>query len=116
MKLRLTLYIALSFVVVTAPAFAKEPYCKPCPLSCEDLEFGRKDCANLKSRDGVCCVQLSKDALKLVQAQDAALETQKPQETCPSGFKPSEQKCSNAERKNGCKDIRLPSGLGCVKR
>ncbi|MCB0332130.1 MAG: hypothetical protein KDD55_01455 [Bdellovibrionales bacterium] len=37
-------------------------------------------------------------------------------ETCPPGFYPSEQKCSNKERKAGCKDIRLPSGLGCVHR
>ncbi len=35
---------------------------------------------------------------------------------CPSGFSPSEQKCSPAERRNGCRDIRLPSGLGCVDR
>lgn len=37
-------------------------------------------------------------------------------ERCPSGFSPSEQKCSKEERKRGCKDMRLPSGLGCVKR
>jgi hypothetical protein len=38
------------------------------------------------------------------------------QASCPPGFSPSENKCSNKERKNGCKDIRLPSGLGCVRR
>lgn len=37
-------------------------------------------------------------------------------ESCPPGFSPSEQKCSPQERKHGCKDIRLPGGLGCVKR
>jgi hypothetical protein len=37
-------------------------------------------------------------------------------EHCPSGFSPSEQKCSPEERRRGCKDIRLPGGLGCVKR
>lgn len=37
-------------------------------------------------------------------------------ERCPSGFSPSERKCSSKERKRGCKDMRLPGGLGCVKR
>ncbi len=37
-------------------------------------------------------------------------------ESCPPGFSPSERKCTNDERRRGCKDIRLPSGLGCVKR
>ena len=39
-----------------------------------------------------------------------------PRETCPSGFSPSERKCTPEERKRGCKDMRLPGGLGCVKR
>ena len=38
------------------------------------------------------------------------------QEQCPPGFQPSERKCTDAERKKGCKDIRLNSGLGCVHR
>lgn len=37
-------------------------------------------------------------------------------EHCPSGYTPSEQKCSQEERRRGCKDIRLPGGLGCVRR
>lgn len=39
-----------------------------------------------------------------------------PVERCPSGFSPSERKCSKEERKRGCKDMRLPGGLGCVSR
>lgn len=35
---------------------------------------------------------------------------------CPRGFSPSENKCSTEERRRGCKDIRMPSGLGCVHR
>ena len=35
---------------------------------------------------------------------------------CPPGFSPSERKCTAQERKRGCKDIRLNSGLGCVHR
>lgn len=35
---------------------------------------------------------------------------------CPSGFSPSEVKCSPEERRRGCRDMRMPSGLGCVSR
>jgi hypothetical protein len=38
------------------------------------------------------------------------------QDRCPPGFSPSENKCSQDERRRGCRDIRLPSGLGCVSR
>lgn len=37
-------------------------------------------------------------------------------ERCPPGFSPSEQKCSREERRRGCRDMRLPGGLGCVSR
>jgi hypothetical protein len=37
-------------------------------------------------------------------------------ESCPGGFRPSEQKCSPQERRKGCQDMRLPGGLGCVRR
>ena len=37
-------------------------------------------------------------------------------ESCPSGFSPSERKCTSDERRHGCRDIRLPGGLGCVSR
>lgn len=37
-------------------------------------------------------------------------------ENCPPGFSPSERKCTNDERRRGCRDIRLPNGLGCVSR
>lgn len=33
------------------------------------------------------------------------------QETCPSGFRPG--RCGDNERRSGCKDMRLPGGLGC---
>jgi len=45
-----------------------------------------------------------------------AEERRRREEHCPSGFSPSERKCSNDERRHGCQDIRLPSGLGCVRR
>ena len=37
-------------------------------------------------------------------------------ERCPAGFSPSEQKCTQDERRRGCRDMRLPGGLGCVDR
>ena len=39
-----------------------------------------------------------------------------PQEHCPSGYSPRERSCSPDERKHGCSDIRLSSGMGCVRR
>lgn len=42
--------------------------------------------------------------------------TQPREDRCPAGFSPSEQKCTQEERRRGCKDMRLPSGLGCVHR
>lgn len=49
------------------------------------------------------------------QREQLERERRRP-EVCPSGFSPSEQKCSPEERQRGCKDIRLPGGLGCVRR
>jgi hypothetical protein len=40
----------------------------------------------------------------------------RPVEHCPAGFSPSENKCSREERRRGCQDMRLPGGLGCVRR
>lgn len=57
---------------------------------------------------------------RLEEARDALQRRPPPPQPqadrCPSGFSPSEQKCSSEERKRGCKDVRLPSGLGCVRR
>lgn len=39
-----------------------------------------------------------------------------PADRCPSGFSPSERKCTPEERRRGCRDMRMPSGLGCVDR
>lgn len=36
------------------------------------------------------------------------------QDHCPPGFSPRERSCSPEERKHGCHDIRLNSGMGCV--
>ena len=54
--------------------------------------------------------------LERQRAEEEARRRRPPEERCPSGFHPSEQKCTPQERKKGCKDMRLPGGLGCVNR
>lgn len=34
-------------------------------------------------------------------------------ETCPAGFEPGNHRCSNEERRKGCKDMRMPGGTTC---
>lgn len=37
-------------------------------------------------------------------------------EECPAGYEESEEKCTPEERENGCRDVRLDNGKGCVDR
>ncbi len=37
-------------------------------------------------------------------------------EECPAGFEESEESCTPEEREDGCRDIRLDNGTGCVDR
>lgn len=39
-----------------------------------------------------------------------------PVERCPSGFEPGKHRCSDAERRKGCKDMRMPGGTTCNSR
>lgn len=52
----------------------------------------------------------------VVQSAFAAEEETDEDEECPAGFEESEEKCTPEERENGCKDIRLDNGKGCVDR
>jgi hypothetical protein len=38
------------------------------------------------------------------------------EEQCPEGFEESEERCTPEEREEGCRDIRLDNGKGCVDR
>jgi hypothetical protein len=38
------------------------------------------------------------------------------QDRCPPGFEPGNHRCTESERKRGCKDMRGPSGLTCNSR
>lgn len=41
---------------------------------------------------------------------------QRQQDHCPAGFHETNRKCSDNERRHGCKDIKTPSGLRCINR
>ncbi len=98
------------------------PHCRTCPFDCEDLglEEGDKDCSDMPDSGDACCVDLSKKGRDLALAQDdvndVADEDEDEDEECPAGFEKSEQRCTAEERLEGCKDIRLDDGQGCVSR
>ena len=54
------------------------------------------------------------DELSLIAP--AWAEEEEDEEECPAGFEESEDRCTEEERENGCKDIRLDNGKGCVSR
>lgn len=116
---------AVSVGVIGASGASATPHCQPCPYSCYDLNLGDKDCSEITRSGNLCCVDLTRKGLELAQELERARAQQgggnRPgrgdsSERCPAGFQPSEQKCSPDERRRGCKDIRLPNGLGCVRR
>jgi hypothetical protein len=115
------LFIGTIFGFIAESAFAT-PYCSRCPYSCSDLGLGRKDCSEIEASGRSCCVDLTQRGLDVARAfenRDNSRDQQRPrrdEERCPAGFSPSERKCSPDERRRGCKDIRLNSGLGCVSR
>jgi hypothetical protein len=37
-------------------------------------------------------------------------------ERCPAGFHETTSRCSDRDRKKGCKDLKLPQGLRCINR
>src|SRR6187402_1555423 len=126
--------LALPFAVLMfGPAPAKADLrCQPCPYSCEILGISGKHCSYRDStRPGYCCIDVDGKGTSQAIAAEANLGAGAARygggynnqygngsapDRCPPGFSPSEQKCSQQERARGCKDIRLPSGLGCVNR
>ncbi len=119
-----TLIFVLSAIalVLSISTVSATPHCRACPYSCTDLGMGSKDCSFVSESRGVCCLDLTKKALEVAMAQEqvgGAPGANRPlhvREECPPGFRQSEQKCSPDERRRGCKDMRLPGGLGCVRR
>jgi hypothetical protein len=91
------------------------PHCQPCPYSCGDLGLGKKECSELSQSRGLCCLDLTKKGLELAQEQERLLGSSARASSCPSGFTPSERRCSDEERRRGCRDQRVgPERMGCV--
>ncbi len=121
-----------AFTLFGAQTASAELHCKPCPYSCMAMGIGNDHCSFRPSNQaGFCCVDLDKRGLSLALAWEEQNNSynnqggwgqgqpnygQPARESCPPGFTPSEQKCSPQERARGCKDVRLPGGLGCVRR
>lgn len=80
-----------------------------------DIKNERRDLERERDR-----VEAERARLERERARSEAAAVHRPPvrqpERCPSGFSPSENKCSPEERRRGCKDMRLPGGLGCVRR
>jgi hypothetical protein len=116
----LSTFIATITAAIALPAsVSADPHCSACPYSCFDLGLSSKECSQLSTSNGICCLDLTKKGLAVAREYERVKESTRPtavQERCPSGFYPSEQKCSVEERRRGCKDMRLPGGLGCVRR
>ncbi|MFM1848478.1 MAG: hypothetical protein RL417_1952 [Pseudomonadota bacterium] len=109
------LIVALTLFIVGAPlAASATPHCQACPYSCADLGLGKKDCSQLSESRGLCCVDLTQRGLELAKEQERLLAKNNVT-PCPAGFTPSEQRCSDSERKRGCRDQRVgPERRGCV--
>lgn len=59
--------------------------------------------------------ELLQQQKRLDQERHRQHERQRQEERCPAGWHPSERKCTKKERNAGCQDMRIPSGLGCVR-
>lgn len=58
--------------------------------------------------------RLQRERQGLEQQRDTSARAS--EDRCPPGFQLSERKCTEAERRRGCQDVRTPGGLGCMKR
>jgi hypothetical protein len=123
-----TLIRALAIVIATCllstPVFAI-PYCSSTEqVNCAKYGIGGKDCHQTDSEGRTQCIDVSEKGMEIIQHmgdQDRGGDEYRDrrheyQDRCPQGYQQSEQKCSNEERRHGCKDIRLNSGIGCVRR
>jgi hypothetical protein len=56
--------------------------------------------------------QLDRERRDFEKERARFYEEQRGQDRCPSGYKPG--RCTDKQRRNGCKDFRTSSGLGCM--
>lgn len=113
------LAISITTCLLSTPVFAI-PYCSSTEqVNCAKYGIGGKDCHQTDSDGRTQCVDVSERGMEAIRGRGQGSDEYRgrhDQERCPQGYQQSEQKCSNDERRHGCKDIRLDSGLGCVKR
>ena len=111
------LALSIATCVVSTPVFAI-PYCSSTEqVNCAKYVIEGKDCHQTESEGFTQCIDVSQRGMEIIQARVSSdREVAENQERCPQGYQQSEQKCSNEERRRGCKDIRLDSGMGCVRR
>ena len=123
-NLKPALAIAFTTCLLSASAFAI-PYCSSTEqVNCAKFGIEGKDCHQTDSEGRTQCIDVSPRGMEIIErmgergrGRDGYNDRRDEyQERCPQGFQQSEQKCSSEERRRGCKDIRLDSGIGCVRR
>ena len=123
------LFCICSLHFASLDAFADE-VCRPCPFDCEGIGAGRKDCKNLSSHRGQCCVDLDDRGKDKLEDKDyentyghrsrlndpGAYDDKNGYQPgdCPVGYHVNDRPCTNDERRRGCNDVRSPSGQTCV--
>lgn len=132
MKISFYKIIALGLLILSGCAELDYPYSSPAPYNSyndpydyrrddyyRDREYERRQRDRREIERERDRLEEERRRLERERNRPAPPVYQPPQqreERCPSGFSPSENKCSVEERRRGCKDMRLPGGLGCVRR
>ena len=119
-----TLVLSITAFMLSTPVFAI-PYCSSTEqVNCAKYGIGGKDCHQTDSEGRTQCIDVSERGMEIIQGRggrDRGRDQDRDrndeyQDRCPQGYQQSEQKCSDEERRRGCKDVRLNSGIGCVRR
>jgi|GEM_PF-2852747 len=79
----MSLFMTHAVVVPTAKA---TPYCHSCPMDCGLLGLGKKECSQISSSGGVCCVDLNKYGLEVAKAREAVAPTAPPRTSSQNKF------------------------------
>ncbi len=58
-------------------------------------------------------IERTRELREKLERERASSASAPHQETCPSGFAPGNHRCSDSERRRGCKDMRMPGGTTC---
>lgn len=122
MKIKSLIAVAVLTLLVVANYAEATPNCQKCPYSCSDLGLGKKDCSIISVSGGICCLDLTQKGLEIAAARAAVSgNSGSPGSNasrghgCPSGFRPG-PKCTQDQRRRGCKDLRGSNGESCNNR